>query len=105
MNVPLLFALVFFGVMAVANVVQVYQKKERTYYLGAMIGFLMFLAGISITFGQLLLGLLLFVSTAVLSVVGLPKMVRVREQESIRLLREGELLASMGWRDFLTTKG
>ena len=105
MNAILSLAVVFFGIMAVANVVQVHRKKERTYYLGAMVGFLMFLAGVSIILGQLLLGLILFVSTVILSVVGLPKMIRVREQESIRLLREVELSAPMGWREFLTTKG
>jgi len=32
-------------------------------------------------------------------------MIRIREQESIRLQREVELSAPMEWREFLTTKG
>ena len=97
--------MVFFGVIGVANVVQVRRKKERTYYLGAMVGFLMFLAGISIILGQLLLGLIFFGSTVVLSVVSLPKMTRMREREAIKLLREGELSAPLKWREFYTSKG
>jgi hypothetical protein len=101
----LLFAVVFFGVMVAANLVQAHRKKERTYYLGAVVGFLMSLAGISIILGQILLGLILFVSMAVLSVVSLPKMIRMREREALTLLREVELSAPIGWREFLTSKG
>ena len=95
--------MVFFGVIGVANVVQVHRKKERTYYLGAIVSFLMSLAGISIILGQILLGLILFVSTVVLSVVSLPKIIRMREREALKLLREGELSAPIGWREFLIT--
>jgi hypothetical protein len=103
LNLGLLLAVFFCGVMAAVNLVQAHRKKERTYYIGAVVGcFLMSLAGISIILGQILLGLILFGSTVVLSVVSLPKMIRMREGEALKLLREGELSAPIGWREFLT---
>ena len=54
-------AMVFFGIVGLANVVHAYQEKENIYYLRIVLSFLMCFAGVSVILGNLLLMLIFFV--------------------------------------------
>ena len=48
---------------------------------------------------------ILFATTGILSLVGLPKIMKVLERESAKLAQEADLSAPLGGRDFFTSKG
>jgi len=95
----------FFGLLSLANTVQAHRKKERTYYIGAMIGFLMLLASLFFIFNQFLFGLVLFATAGILAIAGLPKIMRMLGRESAKQLQEMDPSAPLRGRDFLTWKG
>jgi len=94
----------FFGLLSLANAVQAHRKKERTYYIGAMTGFLMLLASVFWIFNQFLLGLVLFATAGILTIAGLPKIIRMLGRESAKQLQEMDPSAPLRGRDFLTWK-
>ncbi len=99
-----LFGVAFFGFMTVVSVVQARRKKEKAYYLGALVGFVMLLAFVSASLNQLILALILIVATGILSIAGLPKMLNVQKRELAKQLQEADLSAPLRVRDFFTTK-
>lgn len=108
MNLPyelFLFGVAFFGFMAVVGVVQARRKKEKTYYLGAVVGFVVLLAFVFAFFNQFILSFILIVATGILSITGLPKMLRIQERELAKQLQKADLSAPLRGRDWLTWKG
>lgn len=107
MNLPyelFLFGVSFFGFLAVVSVVQARRKKEKTYYLGAVVGFVVLLAFVFAFFNQLILAFILIVATGILSVAGLPKMLTVQKRELAKQLQGADLSAPSRVRDFFTTQ-
>jgi len=108
LNLPFelfLLSVVFFGFMAVVNAVHAYRKKEKAYYLGAMISVLMFLTAVFIILDQVIIVLLLIVATAIFSVAALPKTMKAARQEMVKQLQEVDVSAPLEVRDFFTNKG
>ncbi len=91
--------------MAVVNALQAYQKRERAYYLAAMVGFLVLLAFVFAFLNQPIVALVLVVSTGIVSIAGLPKLLKTQERELTNQLREVDLSAPLKRREFLTSKG
>jgi len=108
MNLPyelFLFGVAFFGFLAVANAVQAHRQKEKTYYLGAMVSFLMFLIAIFILLNQVIFVLILMVATAILGVAALPKTMKATRRILVKQLQEVDLSAPLRVRDFFTNVG
>ena len=101
----ILFGVAFFGFLAVVNVVQAHRKKEKTYYLGATVSFIMLVACVLIFLNQFIVALTLTALTAILSIAGLPRVLKVQERELAKQLQEMDLSAPLRGRDWLTWKG
>ena len=101
----MLFGIAFFGFMVVVGVVKARRKKETAYYISAMVSFLMLLISIFVILNQFILVGILFVATFILSIAGLPKIIKTMSREPLRELQETDLSASLRVRDFLTWKG
>jgi len=69
----MLFGVAFFGFMAVAGVVKARRKKEKTYLLGALVGFVVLLAFVFAFFNQPVLAFILIVATGILSIARITK--------------------------------
>jgi len=63
----LFFGVAFFGFMVVVGVVQARRKKEKAYYISAIVSFLMLLFSIFIILNQFILALILFIAIPILS--------------------------------------
>lgn len=90
--------------MVAVSAVQARRTKEKTYYLGAVVGLVMLLAFVFAFFNQLILALIVIVATGILSIVGLPKMLKVQMRELAKQLQEADLSSPLRVRDFFTTK-
>ena len=101
----MLFGVAFFGFMVVVGVVKARRKKEKVYYISAMVSFLMLLSSIFVILNQFILVLVLFVATFILSIAGLPKIIKVVRQEPLKELQETDLSAPLRIRELLTWKG
>lgn len=101
----MLFGVAFFGFMMIVGVVKARRKKERTYYISAVLSFLMLLSSIFVILNQFILVLVLFVAIGILSVATLPKTIKVVRQEPLKELQETDLSAPLRLRDLLTWKG
>ena len=101
----MLFGVAFFGFMVVVGVVQARRKKEKAYYISAMVSFLMLFLSIFVVLNQFILVGILFVATIILSIVGLPKITKVMRREPFKELQETDLSAPLRIKDFLTWKG
>ena len=100
----ILFGVAFFGFMVVVGVVQARRKKEKAYYISAMVSFLMFLFSIFVILNQFILALILFVAIPIVSIVGLPKIIKAMRREPLEELQEVDLSARLRGRDLLTWK-
>jgi len=100
----MLFGVAFFGFMVVVGVVKARRKKEKAYYLSAVVSFLMLLSSIFVILNQFILVLVLFVAVGILSVAGLPKIIEVMRREPLKELQETDLSAPLRGRDLLTWK-
>lgn len=98
------FGVSFFGFMAAVSAVQASRTKEKTYHLGAVVGLVMLLAFVFAFFNHLILALIVIVATGILSVAGLPKMLKVQKRELAKQLQEADLSSPLRVRDFFTTK-
>jgi len=112
MNTPyelIISGVIFFGFIAVVSIVQARRKKEKTYYLAAVTGFLMIFVFSLALLSQFILAFIVFVVTGVVSVVALPKMIRAQRRELAgqlaKELREMDFSAPLRVRDLLTWKG
>ena len=101
----ILFGVAFFGFMVVVGVVKARRKKEKAYYISAMVSFLMLLSSIFVILNQFILVLVLFVAIGILSVAGLPKIIKAMRQEPLKELQETDLSAPLRIRELLTWKG
>jgi len=101
----MLFGVAFFGFMVVVGVVKARRKKEKAYYIGAVMSFLMLLSSMFVILNQFILVLVLFVAIGILSVAGLPKTIEVLKREPLRELQETDLSAPLKGRELLTWKG
>lgn len=95
----ILFGVFFFGFMAVLGVVQARRKKENVYYASAVGSFLVFLGFIFVFLNQFILVIVLLGAAFVLSIVGLPKVLKMQERE----LKEVDLSAPLRRREFLSS--
>jgi Na+/melibiose symporter-like transporter len=100
----MLFGVAFFGLMVVVGVVQARRKKERAYYISAIVAFLMLLSSIFVMLNQFILVLVLFVAIGILSIAGLPRILKATRREPLKELQETYLSASLRVRDLLTWK-
>ena len=101
----MLFGVAFFGFMVVVGVVKARRKKEKAYYISAIVAFLMLLSSIFVILNQFILVLVLFVATAILSVAVLPKTIELMRREPLRELQETDFSAPLRIRELLTWKG
>jgi len=101
----MLFGVAFFGLMVVVGVVKARRKKEKAYYISAIVAFLMLLSSIFVILNQFILVLVLFVATAILSVAVLPKTIELMRREPLRELQETDLSVPLRIRELLTWKG
>jgi hypothetical protein len=99
------FGVAFFGFMVVVGVVKARRKKEKAYYISAVLSFLMLLSCIFVILNQFVLVLALFVVMGVLSVAGLPRMTQALRRESLQELQETDLSAPLRLRELLIWKG
>lgn len=105
MNFPyglFLFGVAFFGFMAILGVVQAHRKKEKTYYLSAMVGFLVILAFVLAFFDQLILAFIVVIATGIFSIVGLPRALKVQEEEMTERLQKTDFSVPLKKRYFLS---
>lgn len=105
MNPPyelFLFGVVFFGFMAAVSVVQAHRKREKTYYLSTMVCFVVLLAFIFFFLNQPILALTIIITAGILSIVELPRMLKVRERELTKRLRDTDFSAPLRKRYFLS---
>ena len=65
----------------------------------------MLLSSIFVILNQFILVLVLFVATGILSVAGLPKIIKVMRREPLKELQETDLSAPLRIRELLTWKG
>jgi len=100
-----LYGVAFFGFMAVVNAVQAYRKKEKAYYLAAMLGFVVVLAFVFAFFNQLILALILVIAAGILSIAALPKTMKAARRELAKQLQTADLSAPLRVRDFFTNVG
>lgn len=101
MSIPnelVLLGIIFFGFMTVLGVVQARRKKEKVYYASAVGSFLVFLGFIFIFLNQFVLVIVLLGAAFVLSIVGLPRVLRMQERE----LKEVDLSTPLRFREFLS---
>jgi hypothetical protein len=101
----MLFGVAFFGFMVVVGVVQARRKKEKAYYISAVVSFLMLLSSIFVILNQFILVLVLFIAIGILSVAGLPKIIKTMKREPLKELQETDFSAPLRVRDLLTWKG
>ena len=101
----MLFGVAFFGFMVVVGVVKARRKKEKAYYISAMVSFLMLLSSIFVILNQFILVLVLVIAMGLLSVAGLPWLIIVMMREPLKELQETDLSAPLRMRDLLTWKG
>jgi len=99
------FGVFFFGLMVAVNLFLAYQRKEKTYYLAAVVGSLVLFAFVLAFFDLLILTLIVVVVTGILSTIWLPKMLGTQRRELIRQRQSVDLSAPLKVRDFLTNKG
>lgn len=100
----MLFGVAFFGFMVVVGVVKARRRKEKAYYISAVVSFLMLLSSVFVILNQFILVLVLFVAIGILSVAGLPKIIEVMRREPLKELQETDLSAPLRGRDLLTWK-
>jgi len=101
----MLFGVAFFGFIVVVGVVKARRKKEKAYYISAMVSFLMLLSSIFVILSQFILVLVLFVATGILGVAVLPKTIELMRREPLKELQETDLSAPLRGRELLTWKG
>jgi len=101
----MLFGVAFFGFMVIVGVVKARRKKEKAYYISAVVSFLMLLSSIFVILSQFILVLVLFIAIGILSVAGLPKIIDVLRREPLMELQETDLSSPLRVRDLLTWKG
>jgi len=101
----MLFGVAFFGFMVVVGVMKARRRKEKAYYISAVVSFLMLLSSIFVILNQFVLVLVLFVATGILSAAGLPKIIKVMRQEPLKELQETDFSAPLRAKELLTWKG
>jgi hypothetical protein len=101
----MLFGVAFFGLMVAVGVVQARRKKEKAYYLSAIVAFLMLLSSIFVLLNQFILVLVLFVAIGILSIAGLPTILQAMRREPLKELQETDFSAPLRVSEFLTWKG
>jgi len=99
------FGVAFFGFLVVVGVVKARRKKEKAYYISAVLSFLMLLSCIFVMLNQFVLVLALFIAIGILSVAGLPRMIRVLTREPLQELQETDMSAPLRIRELLIWKG
>ena len=84
------------------------KKKEKAYYISAMVSFLLLLFSIFVILNQFILALILFVvlivAIPILNIVGLPKLREAMRRDLVKELQEADLSAPLRGRDLLTWK-
>jgi len=100
----ILFGVAFFGFMTTVGIVQARRKKEKAYYLAAVIGLMALLMFVFIFLNQLILAFILMIATGIFSIAGLPKMLKVQERELAKQLQKANLSAPLRVKDFFTTR-
>ncbi len=83
-----LYGVAFFGLMIIVGVVQAHRKKEKIYYLAAIVSCVMLSA---FTFGflnQPLLALATIVAAGLFSLIAMPQVLKVFEREQSKRLQE-----------------
>jgi len=97
-----LFGVSFFGFMTAVGAVQACRKKEKAYYLSAMVSFAVLLAFVFAFLNQFILFLILMIAVGVFSITQLPRMLKVRERELTKRLQEADFKAPLRKRYFLS---
>jgi len=101
----LVLGLVWFGSLTVFYIFKARRKNERTYYLGALLGFFMILLIFLVFLNQKFLALILMGVMTVLSIVTLSVVIKTQTREATMHLREVDLTAALSLKDFFTYRG
>jgi hypothetical protein len=101
----LILGLVWFGFLTVFYIIKARRKKEKTYYLGALLGSSMVFLIVLVFLNQKFLALILMAAMAVLSVATLAVVTKTQRREATVQLQEVDLTAALRLRDFFTYKG
>lgn len=105
----ILFLAILFGFSAVVSIWQARRRKERIYYVGAIVVFLMLSVFALALLNQPLLAFIVLIVTGIVSAVALPKMMTIQRREMSeqleKQLREVDFTAALKGREFLTWKG
>jgi len=101
----LILGLLWFGFLTIFYVIKARQKKERSYYLGSLLGSSMILLIFLVFLGQKFLALILMAVMTVLSVVTLSVSIKTQTSEAADQLKETDVTAALRLRDFVTYKG
>lgn len=105
MSIPwgaILFLLCFSGLIGILGVIKARKKKEKAYYTGTVLAFLMFLVIGLALLSQFLLSFIVFIVVGVFSAVMLPKMLALYMQEIVEAVHETDVSAPLRIRDFLS---
>jgi predicted MFS family arabinose efflux permease len=96
------FGVAFFGFIVIVGVVKARRKKEKAYYISAVLSFLMLLSCIFVIFNQFVFVLALFIAMGILSIAALPKIIQVLTREPLQELQETDLSAPLRIRELRT---
>jgi hypothetical protein len=101
----LILGLVWFGFLTGFYIIKARRKKEKTYYLGALLGSSMILLIVLVFLNQKILALVLMAAMTVLSIVTRAVVIKTQTREATVQLQETDLTAALRLRDFFTYKG
>jgi len=101
-QLPLLFPAAFFGFAMIVCIIRAHREKNKTFYLGAGVAFLVLLGVISVSFQQAFLFFFFAFSAAALAIVGMPKINKLVEQKTAKNLREVDISAPLKAKDLFT---
>ena len=100
----LLFGVLFCSFAMIVCAVRAHREKDKTYYHGAIISFLMLLVCGFLILNQRLLAIILLASAGVFAIVTLPISFKLWERKSVELAQV-DLSAPLRGRELLTNKG
>ena len=98
----ILVLLCLFGLIGILGVIKARRKKEKAYYTGTGLAFLMFLVIGLALLSQFLLSFIVFIVVGAFSAVMLPKIMHLFRQEIVEDIQETDVSAPLRMRDFLS---
>ena len=100
----LLFGVVFCSFAMIVCAVRAHREKDKTFYIGAIVSFLMLLVCAFLILNQRLFAIILFASACIFAIVTRPISLKFLERKSVELAQV-DLSAPLRGRELLTYRG